>query len=102
MASLGFLLRSPSSILSPPVPIPTLYFVINSHHVPSPKPLSTKKTLSFKPLTISHALAESDSPNSKQLDPQSLLQELAVSEAQFLSLSTLSFQIYLYINYFAL
>ncbi|KAM7532159.1 hypothetical protein LguiB_035569 [Lonicera macranthoides] len=89
MASLRFLLRSPSSILSPPIPIsisisisisipiPTLYFVINPRHVPSPKPLSTKKTLSFKPLTISHALAESNSPKSLEPDPQSFLQELA-------------------------
>ncbi|KAL5768091.1 hypothetical protein ACOSQ2_014874 [Xanthoceras sorbifolium] len=58
----------------------TLFFHHNSHHIPSLTSLkiTRKTTLSpSKPLTISFALTESDSPKFLQPSPQTLLQELA-------------------------
>eukprot|EP00262_Sarcandra_glabra_P011030 TRINITY_DN26725_c0_g1_i1.p1 TRINITY_DN26725_c0_g1~~TRINITY_DN26725_c0_g1_i1.p1 ORF type:complete len:308 (+),score=41.86 TRINITY_DN26725_c0_g1_i1:80-1003(+) len=64
-------------------PCPILVFQQNAHHAPSLLPLKTVKTKSPKsrPLTISLALAESDSPKSLNQETLTLLQELADSFA---------------------
>ncbi|KAJ4721104.1 Ammonium transporter [Melia azedarach] len=76
MASSSLLLLQPLTFLSSPSS-PALRFHQNPHHIPSlkfsPKPFFSNS----KPLTLSFALTESDSPKSLQPDPQTLLQEVA-------------------------
>ncbi|CAK9137722.1 unnamed protein product [Ilex paraguariensis] len=76
-----------ASLLLPPQPLytlsstPAIPFLPNTHYAPSLKP--SYKPLKCKSLTISFALAESDSPKSIEPDPnpnlQTILQELADS-----------------------
>lgn len=66
----------------------TLLFLPNTNRIPSSTSLRTssiQKSLPYKSLTVSFALAESDSPKSLEPDPQSLLLELAVSIRFFIS-----------------
>lgn len=72
MASLLLLPPPPCRVHSPRFTLPNFR---NLRYIPSPKP---HKQLRFKSLTVSNALAESDSPKSLA-DPQSLLQELSDS-----------------------
>ncbi|KAK9291578.1 hypothetical protein L1049_019527 [Liquidambar formosana] len=62
---------------------PALLFPPKPHHIPSltsPRFISyNKKSLPFRPLTVSFALTESDSPKSLNPNPQPLLQEIADS-----------------------
>ncbi|XP_057962076.1 uncharacterized protein LOC131153643 [Malania oleifera] len=60
----------------------TLLFLQNPHYLPSftlLKPSFTKRHLLFRPLKISFALTDSDSPKSLGPDPQTLLKELVDS-----------------------
>ncbi|GLT75026.1 hypothetical protein SLA2020_467810 [Shorea laevis] len=78
-ASTSLLLLQPLSI---PHPSRSFLFLQNPHSIPSVtslRPFNSKRLRLSKPLTLSLALTESDSPKSLQPDPQTLLQEVADS-----------------------